>query len=281
MENPRMNEVRKVVFPVAGRGTRMLPATRVIPKEMLPLIDRPLIAYGVDEAVASGIDELVFVISRGKEALVEHFAADNHRISVVVQEEQRGLGHAIWCARDIVGDEPFAVILPDDVIVGDAPCIGQLLDTHMRVGGNIVAVQEVSRSETASYGILDVERDDGRIAKCRGLVEKPQPEVAPSTLSIVGRYILEPGIFDALSKGIVGAGNEIQITDAIDARIDRTPLHGLRFDGVRYDCGRKEGLLEATVALALARPDLARTMELIIAAHVGDAADQVRSDRAA
>ena len=282
-------QIRKAVFPVAGRGTRFLPATKAVPKEMLPLVDRPLIAYGVEEALRSGIEEIIFVTAPGKEAIVEHFTADpalirsledsgkmslarqveremlpKSRIHVTLQHEALGLGHAIWCAREFVGDEPFAVILPDDVIMSSRPCIAQLIDAHAKVGGNLAAVMDVPRAETASYGILDIESEDGRLSRCRGLVEKPAPERAPSTLSIIGRYVLEPSIFDELDKKMVGAGGEIQLTDAMAKSIAHTPFHGLRYEGRRYDCGKKEGFLEATVAFALKRHDLAATMEDII-----------------
>ncbi len=285
-------QIRKAVFPVAGRGTRFLPATKAVPKEMLPLVDRPLIAYGVEEALKSGIEELVFVTAPGKEAIVEHFTADpalirsleesgksslarqveremlpKSRIHVTLQHQALGLGHAIWCAREFVGDEPFAVILPDDVIMSNRPCVAQLIDAHDKVGGNLAAVMDVPRAETASYGILDIEHEDGRLARCRGLVEKPAPERAPSTLSIIGRYILEPSIFTELDKKMVGAGGEIQLTDAMAKSITHTPFLGLRYEGRRYDCGKKEGFLEATVAFALKRNDLASTMEDIIQTH--------------
>jgi UTP--glucose-1-phosphate uridylyltransferase len=287
-----MQKVRKAVFPVAGRGTRFLPATKAVPKEMLPLIDRPLIGYAVEEAIKSGIEELIFVTAPGKDAIVEHFTADpdlirfleksgkssiarlvereslpKGRIHVTLQEDALGLGHAIWCARDIVGNEPFAVILPDDVIMSQRPCVAQLIDAYKRVGGNLAAVMDVPRAETASYGILDIEQDDGKLARSRGLVEKPAPEVAPSTLSIIGRYILEPSIFTELDKRMVGAGGEIQITDAISKSISHTPFHGVRYEGRRFDCGKKEGFLEATVAFALEHRDLAETMEDILASY--------------
>ena len=284
-----MHQVRKAVFPVAGRGTRFLPATKAVPKEMLPLIDRPLIGYAVEEALKSGIEELIFVTAPGKEAIVEHFTVDKDlvrmlertgkgsiarlvesetlpkdRIHVTIQEEALGLGHAILCAKDFVGNEPFAVILPDDVMMCQRPCVAQLLDAHRRVGGNVAAVMEVPRAETASYGILDIDTDDGKLAKCKGLVEKPAPDKAPSTLSIIGRYVLQPTIFDQLEKKVVGAGGEIQITDAIANSMPADPFHGVRFEGRRFDCGRKEGWLEATVAFALKRHDLADTMADIL-----------------
>jgi UTP--glucose-1-phosphate uridylyltransferase len=289
-----MPPIRKAVFPVAGRGTRFLPATKAVPKEMLPLVDRPLIGYAVEEALKSGIEELIFVTAPGKEAIVQHFTADpdlirdlertgkdklarmvegetlsKDRIHSTIQEKALGLGHAIWCARHLVGDEPFAVILPDDVVMSEHPCIGQLINAYNRVGGNLAAVMDVPRAETASYGILDIEADDGRLARARGLVEKPAPAVAPSTLSIIGRYVLEPSIFEELDRKVVGAGGEIQITDAMAKSIAHTPFHGVRYEGIRFDCGKKEGFLEATVAFALNRRDLASTMEDILLSYTG------------
>lgn len=287
-----MHQVRKAVFPVAGRGTRFLPATKAVPKEMLPLIDRPLIGYAVEEALRSGVEELIFVTAPGKEAIIEHFAADPElvrslersgkssiarlveseslpkgRIHVVIQEQPLGLGHAIWCAREFVGDEPFAVILPDDVIMSQRPCVAQLIDAHRRVGGNVAAVMDVPRAETANYGVLDVDHDDGRLARCKGLVEKPAPEKSPSTLSIIGRYILQPTIFAELTKKTVGSGGEIQITDALANAMVHEPFHGVRFEGRRFDCGKKEGWLEATVAYALKRRDLAPVMTDILQSY--------------
>jgi len=290
-----MPPIRKAVFPVAGRGTRFLPATKAVPKEMLPLVDRPLIGYAVEEALKSGIEELIFVTAPGKEAIVQHFTADpelvsdlessgkealarmvegetlpRERLHTAIQEKALGLGHAIWCARALVGNEPFAVILPDDVVMSPRPCIGQLIEAHARVGGNLAAVMEVPRSDTASYGILDIEEDDGKLARARGLVEKPAPAVAPSTLSIIGRYVLDPSIFKELDKKVTGAGGEIQITDAMARSIAHTPFHGVRYEGIRFDCGKKEGFLEATVAFALNRPDLGATMEDILLSYTGE-----------
>lgn len=293
-----MSPIRKAVFPVAGRGTRFLPATKAVPKEMLPLVDRPLIAYAVEEALKSGIEELIFVTAPGKESIVAHFTADPNlvgdldrtgkdklarmveretlaanRLHVAYQDQALGLGHAIWCARDLVGDEPFAVILPDDVVMSEWPCIGQLIGAYSQVGGNLAAVMDVPPAETASYGILDIETDNGKLARARCLVEKPAPAVAPSTLSIIGRYILEPSIFDVLDRNVsarlTGAGGEIQITDAMAKSIPHTPFHGVRYEGIRFDCGKKEGFLEATVAFALNRHDLAETMEDILLSYTG------------
>ena len=274
--------VRKVVFPVAGLGTRFLPATKAIPKEMLPLVDRPLLQHAVEEARAAGIEDFVFVTGRSKRAIEDHFDADTElnrtleeRGKVDALEEVRGseiapgrcfytrqqvplgLGHAVWCARALIGNDPFAIVLPDDFVQADTPCLKQMVDAYNEVGGNIVAVVDVPRERTSSYGILDVEKDDGRLATVRGLVEKPKPEEAPSTLSIIGRYILQPEVFDHLEKQQRGAGNEIQLTDAMAKLIGNQPFHGLRFEGTRYDCGDKVGFIEATLAHALNRPDMA------------------------
>ncbi|WP_434623586.1 UTP--glucose-1-phosphate uridylyltransferase GalU [Azospirillum sp. B2RO_4] len=274
--------VRKVVFPVAGLGTRFLPATKAIPKEMLPLVDRPLLQHAVEEARAAGIEDFVFVTGRSKRAIEDHFDADTElnrtleergkmdaleevrhseiapgRCFYTRQQVPLGLGHAVWCARALIGNDPFAIVLPDDFVQGKTPCLKQMVEAYEEVGGNIVAVVDVPREKTSSYGILDVEKDDGRLATVRGLVEKPKPEDAPSTLSIIGRYILQPEIFDHLEKQQRGAGNEIQLTDAMANLIGTQPFHGLRFEGTRYDCGDKVGFIEATLAHALNRPDMA------------------------
>jgi UTP--glucose-1-phosphate uridylyltransferase len=273
--------VRKAVFPVGGMGTRFLPATKAMPKEMLPVVDKPLIQYAVEEAAAAGVEHFIFVTGRGKTALEDHFdhAPDLERtlkergkidlveactswmpksgqISYTRQQEPLGLGHAVWCARDLVDEEPFAVLLPDDLILAKTPCLKQMVAVHTEVGGHVVAVSDVPREHTKRYGILDVEFDNGRIAKARGLVEKPEPAVAPSTLSIIGRYILHPAVFDVLDKKEKGAGGEIQLTDAISQTIGMVPFHGLRFEGHRFDCGDKVGWLEANVAFALEREDI-------------------------
>ena len=273
--------VRKVVFPVAGLGTRFLPATKAIPKEMLPLVDRPLLQHAVEEARAAGIEDFVFVTGRSKRAIEDHFDADTElnrtleergkqdaleevrgseiapgRCFYTRQQVPLGLGHAVWCARALIGNDPFAIVLPDDFVQADTPCLKQMVDAYNDVGGNIVAVVDVPRERTSSYGILDVEKDDGRLATVRGLVEKPKPEEAPSTLSIIGRYILQPEVFDHLEKQQRGAGNEIQLTDAMAKLIGNQPFHGLRFEGTRYDCSDKVGFIEATIAHALSRPDM-------------------------
>jgi UTP--glucose-1-phosphate uridylyltransferase len=273
--------VRKAVFPVGGLGTRFLPATKALPKEMLPVVDKPLIQYAVEEARAAGIEELIFVTGRGKSAIEDHFdhsfelqdalAARGKkdeltlvesivpkpgRIAYTRQIEPLGLGHAVWCARSLVGDEPFAVLLADDLVLADRPCLAQMMDVYAETGGNLVAVMDVPKEHTNRYGILDVVSDDGTLAEAKGLVEKPKPEVAPSTLSIIGRYILHPEVFEQLDKQEKGAGGEIQLTDAMARTIGRIPFHGLRFKGTRFDCGSKAGFLEANVAFALSRDDL-------------------------
>lgn len=281
--------VRTAVFPVAGLGTRFLPATKVIAKEMLPVVDKPLIQYAVEEAAASGIENFVFVTGRGKSVLVDHFdhapelesllnsrgkseALDSvlsfmpepGKIFSVRQQVPLGLGHAVWCARAMIGDEPFAVLLPDELLMSDPPCLNQLIEAHADLGGNLIAVTEVPEEHTNRYGILDVVTDDGRIAKARGMVEKPDPKVAPSRLANIGRYVLDPMVFDFLDKQVTGAGGEIQLTDAIDATTGTVPFHGVRFNGERFDCGDKVGFLAANLAFALKRPDLAdRVREMV------------------
>ena len=273
--------VRKAVFPVAGLGTRFLPATKVMPKEMLPIVDKPLIQYALEEAMEAGIEEFVLVTGRGKNLMEDHFdhayeleailsergkfaeleviermTPDPGRMSYTRQRRPRGLGHAVWCARQFIAGEPFAVVLPDDLILAAPGCLKQMVDVYQEAGGNLVAVEDVPREQTDQYGILDVETDDGRLAKARGLVEKPTPEEAPSTLSIIGRYILQPEVFDHLDKHEEGAGGEIQLTDALAKTIGDTAFHGLRFDGRRFDCGTKIGFVAANVAFAVARDEL-------------------------
>ena len=274
--------VRKAVFPVAGLGTRFLPATKVIAKEMLPVVDKPLIQYAVEEAAAAGIEYFIFITGRGKSVLVDHFdhapelealldsrgkeeelesllasMPEPGRVAAVRQQEPLGLGHAVWCARANLGNEPFAVLLPDELLMSDPPCLKQLMNVHEKVGGNVVAVTEVPQEQTNRYGILDVESDDGKVAKAKGMVEKPDPASAPSRLANIGRYILDPAVFHHLDKQIKGAGGEIQLTDAIDATTDTIPFHGVRFEGDRFDCGDKVGFLTANIAFALKRPEIA------------------------
>jgi len=272
--------IRKAVFPVAGLGTRFLPATKAMPKEMLTLVDRPLIQHAVDEARAAGIEQFIFVTSRGKGAMEDHFD-HNHDLERTLearkktaalkiletteipsgqllftrQQDPLGLGHAVWCARHLVGDEPFAILLADDVVLTDKPCLKQMIEAYNEVGGNMVAVVDVPREHTNRYGILDVASDDGRLAVIKGLVEKPAPADAPSTLSIIGRYILQPEIFHELEAKRIGAGGEIQLTDSMARLIGKQPFNGFRYQGTRYDCGDKVGFIEANVAFALANPE--------------------------
>lgn len=277
----RRAKVTKAVFPVAGLGTRFLPATKSVPKELLPLVDRPLIQYAIDEARAAGIEEFIFVTARRKTALedyldhaphlsatlrlgnkmallaeLERFQMPSGSVAFARQDEPRGLGHAVWCARHLIGNDPFAVILPDDVIASATPCLQQMVEAHTECGGNLVAAMEVSPERVSSYGILDTAAGHGRLSAVKGMIEKPNRKDAPSNLAVVGRYILDPSVLDHLSNAKVGAGGEIQLTDAIAAEIGRSGVHGYRFEGQRYDCGSKAGYLRATVAFALERPDL-------------------------
>lgn len=282
--------VRKAVFPVGGLGTRFLPATKAIPKEMLPVVDKPLIQHAVEEARAAGIEEFIFVTGRSKTALEDHFdhsfeleatldergkaetlealhswMPEPGQICYTRQQRPLGLGHAVWCARNLVGDEPFAVVLADDLILADTPCLKQMMGVYNETGGNVVAVMDVPREHTRRYGVLDVAADDGRLASVRGLVEKPAPEKAPSTLSIIGRYILQPEIFHHLANIERGAGGEIQLTDGLVRLIDGDrPFHGLRFAGRRFDCGDKVGFLHANIAFALARADMGQDLRNIL-----------------
>jgi UTP--glucose-1-phosphate uridylyltransferase len=273
--------VRKAIFPVGGLGTRFLPATKALPKEMLPVVDMPLIEYAVQEAMAAGIEEFIFVTGRGKSAIEDHF--DRHfelettlsergkteelemvlqstpkpgRIAYVRQGEPLGLGHAVWCARRFVGDEPFAVLLADDLIMSNPPTLAHMVEVYEKHGGNVISLMEVPAEHTSRYGIVQPGVDDGSIVDVQGLVEKPRPENAPSNLAIVGRYILQPDIMDYLSVGTMGTGNEIQLTDSMIKLIGNHPFHGLRLTGTRFDCGTKIGFLEANVAYALGRDDL-------------------------
>lgn len=274
--------LRKVVLPVAGLGTRFLPATKAMAKEMLPVVDKPLIQYAIEEARAAGIDQFCMVTGRGKTALVEHFdiayelertlrerdktdalellkgtQVEPGSMVTVRQQVPMGLGHAIWCARSFIGDDPFAIILPDDMVLSDTPCLAQLAQAYRETGGNIVAVAEVPREHTNRYGILKIGRDDGRLVEVQGLVEKPAPADAPSNLSILGRYVLMPEVLGHLARMERGAGNEVQLTDGMAKLIGTQPFHGLRYEGRRFDCGDKIGFLEAQIAFALKRPDLA------------------------
>jgi UTP--glucose-1-phosphate uridylyltransferase len=277
-----IKKLRKAVFPVAGLGTRFLPATKATAKEMLPVVDKPLIQYAVEEARAAGIEQFCMVTGRGKTAIVEHFdiaielehtlrernkkesiellrSTDSEPGSMVTVRQQvpMGLGHAIWCARAFVSNDPFAILLPDDLVLADKPCLQQLADVYYETGGNVVAVTDVPREHTNRYGILKIGRDDGRLVEVTGLVEKPASKDAPSNLSIIGRYILMPEVIGYLSRMERGAGNEVQLTDSMARLIGEQPFHGLRYEGRRFDCGDKIGFLEAQIAYALKRPDLA------------------------
>jgi UTP--glucose-1-phosphate uridylyltransferase len=268
-----MTKIRKAVFPVAGMGTRFLPATKAVPKEMLPVVDRPLIQYAVDEALEAGIETMIFVNGRGKMAIEDHFdmafelertqadrgksvaALEGTRLMpgnavFVRQQEPRGLGHAIWCARDIVGDEPFAIILPDEFMVGAPGCLKQMVDAYDKVGGNLICALEVPMEETPSYGVLDPGARDGVLTEVKGLVEKPKAGTAPSNLIVAGRYILQPEVMDLLATQEAGAGGEVQLTDSMAKLIGKQPFHGVTFAGERFDCGSKLGFAQANFALA-------------------------------
>lgn len=274
--------VTKAVFPVAGMGTRFLPATKSIPKEILTLVDRPLIQYAIDEARAAGIKEFIFVTARGKSALEDYFDVapelentlrkagkdellevlkttnmDSGAIAYIRQHKALGLGHAVWCARRLIGDEPFAVILTDDVIAAEKPCLKQMVEAYAETGGNMVAAMEVPPAKASAYGVLDIGEDMRSIVKVKGMVEKPKPEEAPSNLAVIGRYILTPAVMENLNRMKAGAGGEIQLTDAIAQEIRKSNnVYGYRFRGQRFDCGSKAGFLQATVAFGLARPEL-------------------------
>jgi len=273
--------VRKAVFPVAGLGTRLLPATKAMPKEMLTLVDRPLIQHVVEEAKEAGITEFIFVTSSGKTLLEDHFDRQHHllntleargkkellqlaldteipsgHLTVVRQHTPLGLGHAVWCAREVIGNEPFAVILPDEIVLHSIGCLTQLLDVYNTQGGNVVALIDVPREKTKNYGIVAGDMTGGNTMKIHHMVEKPDPADAPSTLSITGRYILQPEIFAALEKQEKGAGGEIQLTDGMQSLLASQNFTGVRFDGKRYDCGHKMGFIEANIAFALDRADM-------------------------
>ncbi len=273
--------IRKVVFPVAGLGTRFLPATKAVPKEMLPVVDRPLIQWAVEEATAAGCTEFIFVSAPEKKAIINHFSDAPHYETVLqargktaelellkaglpqgatiielFQETPLGLGHAIWCAHEAVGDEPFAVILPDDMVLHGTGCLSQMVEAYATTGGNLVAVENVPADQTHRYGVLDPGAEDGALVEIKGLVEKPAPQDAPSNLAIIGRYILDPQIMHTLAAFKKGAGGEIQITDAMADLIGQVALNGFRFDGTRYDCGNREGFLAANLAFALADTDI-------------------------
>ena len=276
-------------MPVAGLGTRFLPATKALAKEMLPVVDKPLIQYAVEEARAAGIEQFCFVTGRGKTAIVEHFdvafelektleergkldvlaelraqAIQPGDMVTVRQQVPMGLGHAIWCARTFIGDDPFAILLPDDLMQCEVSCTRQLADAYRETGGNVVAIEEVPRERVNKYGVLDVAEDKGRLVSVKGLVEKPPVDKAPSNLTVIGRYVLMPEVIGHLSKMERGAGNEVQLTDGMAKLIGRQPFHGLRYEGRRFDCGDKAGYLEAQVAFALRRDDLGPAMRDIL-----------------
>ncbi len=273
--------VRKAIFPVGGLGTRFLPATKSMPKEMLTVVDKPLIQYAVDEAREAGIEELIFITGRGKTAIEDHFdhayelqdmlAARGKdealrlvketipkpgQLAFTRQQEPLGLGHAVWCGRNFVGSEPVAVLLADDLILSEKGCLKQMIDAYNQVGGNMVALMEVPREQTSAYGVVKPGDITDRLVEVRGMVEKPKPEDAPSNLAVIGRYILQPKVFEDLGRMEKGAGGEIQLTDALARQLGLQPFNGYLFEGRRFDCGNKVGFLEANLAFALDRPDM-------------------------
>ncbi len=279
---PALKPLKKAVLPVAGLGTRFLPATKAMAKEMLPVVDRPLIQYAVDEAREAGIEQFCLITGRGKTAIVEHFdvayelertlAERNKQAELAVlrsmamepgsmvtvrQQVPMGLGHAIWCARSFIADEPFAILLPDDLMQCDVSCTKQLADAYLETGGNVVAIEEVPMERVNRYGVLDVEKDMGRLVSVKGLVEKPPIDKAPSNLTVIGRYVLMPEVIGHLAKMEKGAGGEVQLTDGMAKLIGTQPFHGVRYEGKRFDCGDKTGFLEAQIAFALKRDDMA------------------------
>ena len=282
--------IRKAVFPVAGLGTRFLPATKAMPKEMLPINDRPLIQHVYEEARDAGIEEFIFVTGRHKNMLEEHFdfqpeleetlqsrgktdmlekVRDSEMpagaLFLTRQPKPLGLGHAVWCAKKLIGDdEPFAILLPDDIVNHPTGCLAQMMEVYNEFGGNVVAVKDVPRQDTSKYGILDIESENGKTVNIKGLVEKPKPENAPSTLSIIGRYILQPQVFDYLAAFEKGAGNEIQLTDAMAKLLGRQPFHGLRFDGEHFDCGSRLGFIAANLALTMQDPEIGAAVKRIV-----------------
>jgi UTP--glucose-1-phosphate uridylyltransferase len=277
--------IKKAIFPVGGLGTRFLPATKSMPKEMLPIVDKPLIQYAVEEAAEAGVEEFIFVTGRGKSAIEDHFDHSTEledtlaargkdsalkvvrammrepgSVAYIRQQEPAGLGHAVWCARHLIGDQPVAVLLADDLILpqkGKPGCLAEMLTAWQETGGNMVAAMEVAPDQTSSYGIITPGETKGILTEVKGLVEKPQPKDAPSNLAVVGRYIIEPGVFTELAQQNRGAGGEIQLTDSLAKRIGQAPFHGALFSGERFDCGSKLGFLQANIQFALSRDDLA------------------------
>lgn len=287
--NSSQKPVRKAVFPVAGLGTRFLPATKAMPKEMLPINDRPLIQHVYEEAREAGIEEFIFVTGRHKQMLEEHFdyqpeleetleSRGKHDMIAKVRDSEMpagklfltrqpkplGLGHAIWCAKKLIGNEPFAILLPDDLVLHGKGCLSQMVDTYNNKGGNVIAVKNVPKEDTNKYGIVDIGKEDGNVTEVKGLVEKPDPENAPSTLSVVGRYILQPEVLDYLAAFETGAGNEIQLTDSMAKLIGNQPFHGLKFDGQHYDCGSRLGFIEANLAYGLNDPEIGNNVSNIL-----------------
>ena len=289
MSSPR--PIRKAVFPVAGLGTRFLPATKAIPKEMLPVVDKPVIQYAVEEAREAGVEQFIFVTGRGKHVISDHFdhayelesqlegkgkteelkgllesLPPSGSVSFTRQQQPLGLGHAVWCARHFVGDEPFAVILPDDLMVGRPGALAQMVEAYNKVGGGIiVAAEEKPREETKRYGVVDPGKISGNIVEVKDIIEKPEPAKAPSTLCVIGRYILPPEIFGALGRMEKGAGGEIQLTDGMAKLLGKVPFHAVQTNCARYDCGDKVGFLHANIAVALRRPDIAPSLKAILA----------------
>lgn len=273
-------KVTKAVIPAAGFGTRFLPATKAVPKEMLPIVDKPTIQYIVEEAIAAGIEDLIIITSRGKDALMNHFdkafeletvlerdgktemldavreVSDKINVHFIRQQEQKGLGHAVLYAKSFIGNEPFAVMLGDDVVVSEKPCIGQLIEQYEKTGATVLGVQKVGMEQVSKYGIVDCENIEGRLYKLNGMVEKPKREDAPSDIAVLGRYVINPAIFDCLEQTPKGAGGEIQLTDALVMLAEKEPMYAYNFEGKRYDIGSKQGFLSATVEFALARDDL-------------------------
>ncbi len=282
-------KIRKAIFPVGGLGTRFLPATKAMPKEMLPIVDKPLIQYAVEEAMAAGIEQFIFVTGRGKSAIEDHFDQSQELVETLTQRgktaelamldaipprpgafaylrqmQPKGLGHAVWCARHLVGDEPVAILLADDLVQAETSCLKQMVDIHAEIGGNLVAIQDVPAAETGRYGIVDPGRRKGRLVAVKGLVEKPHPASAPSRLAVIGRYILEPEVFRHLDRQKPGADGEIQLTDALARMAKDRVFHGFRFAGRRFDCGDKAGYVEANIAFALRHPKIGRKVARLL-----------------
>ena len=281
--------VRKAVFPVAGMGTRFLPATKAVPKEMLPVVDKPVIQYAVEEAREAGIEQFVFITGRGKHVIADHFdhayeleslltkrektnelnsllesLPQTGSVGFIRQQQPLGLGHAVWCARHFIGNEPFAVLLPDDLMVGQPGALSQMMLAYRETGGIIVAAEEKPRNQVNRYGVVDPGATKGNVTEVKGVVEKPDPAMAPSNLCVIGRYILQPEIFGILDKQERGAGNEIQLTDAMAQMIGTTPFHAVKTDCARYDCGDKVGFLHANIAVGLSRSDIAPALRAIL-----------------